>query len=226
MAPYKPTERTRARELRRRKGLPIKEIAKQVGVSASTASIWTRDIELTPKQRARNARRARRRRGASWRHVNRERRRSYQEKGRARARERDQLHQAGCMLYRAEGAKHRNMVCLANSDVHMVRFFCRFLRECFGVRAGDFRVRLNVYTNNGIRIYEIEEHWLRALELPRSCMGKHSVNALPTSSSGRKKNKLPYGVCGVKVHSTRIVQHIYGAIQEYGGFEEPRWLDC
>jgi hypothetical protein len=25
--------------------------------------------------------------------------------------------------------------------------------------------------------------------------------------------------------STRIVQHIYGAIQEYAGFEEPRWLD-
>ena len=22
-----------------------------------------------------------------------------------------------------------------------------------------------------------------------------------------------------------LVQHIYGAIQEYGGFEEPRWLD-
>jgi hypothetical protein len=26
--------------------------------------------------------------------------------------------------------------------------------------------------------------------------------------------------------STQIVQHIYGAIQEYAGFEEPRWLDC
>jgi len=25
--------------------------------------------------------------------------------------------------------------------------------------------------------------------------------------------------------STEIVQHIYGAIQEYAGFEEPRWLD-
>ena len=25
--------------------------------------------------------------------------------------------------------------------------------------------------------------------------------------------------------STRILQHIYGAIQEYAGFEEPRWLD-
>jgi hypothetical protein len=206
--------------------MPVKEIAARIGVSVSSVSIWTRDIELTPKQRARNKRRAGRRRGKTWREVNRERRRRFQEEGRQRARLGTRLHHAGCMLYWAEGAKHRNMVCLANSDVNMVRFFCRFLRECFDVPATDFRVRLNVYTNNGLRIGEIEEHWLRALELPRSCVGKHSVNALPTSSSGRKKNKLPYGVCTVKVHSTRIVQHIYGAIQEYGGFAEPRWLDC
>jgi hypothetical protein len=25
--------------------------------------------------------------------------------------------------------------------------------------------------------------------------------------------------------STHLVQHIYGAIQEYAGFDEPRWLD-
>jgi hypothetical protein len=55
---------------------------------------------------------------------------------------------------------------------------------------------------------------------------KHTLNHLPTSSSGGKKNKLPYGVCALRVlRSTRIVQHIYGAIQEYAGFEEPRWLD-
>jgi len=42
-----------------------------------------------------------------------------------------------------------------------------------------------------------------------------------------RRNKLPYGVCSIRVRrSTRIVQHIYGAIQEYAGFDEPRWLDC
>jgi hypothetical protein len=29
----------------------------------------------------------------------------------------------------------------------------------------------------------------------------------------------------VCVNSTRIVQTIYGSIQEYGGFERPEWLD-
>jgi hypothetical protein len=34
-----------------------------------------------------------------------------------------------------------------------------------------------------------------------------------------------YGVCALELHSTRVVQHIYGAIQEYAGFDKPAWLD-
>ena len=61
--------------------------------------------------------------------------------------------------------------------------------------------------------------------LPRSVLRKSFVNPLPTSSSGKKKNKLPYGVCTLTLGRTEILQHIYGAIQEYAGFDEPRWLD-
>jgi len=50
------------------------------------------------------------------------------------------------------------------------------------------------------------------------------TNHMPTSSSGRARNKLPYGVCTLRVHSTWMLQHIYGAIQEYAGFDEPTWL--
>jgi hypothetical protein len=130
------------------------------------------------------------------------------------------------MLYWAEGAKGRNQVRLANSDVHMLGFFMRFLRTYFDLDDDRFGVRLNVYTGNGLSITEIDDHWLRALHLPRSCLRKHTLNHRPTSSSGMKKRKLPYGVCFLAVYrSTAIVQHIYGAIQEYAGFEEPRWLD-
>ena len=34
-----------------------------------------------------------------------------------------------------------------------------------------------------------------------------------------------YGTAALSVHSTYLVQSIYGAIQEYGGFERPEWLD-
>jgi hypothetical protein len=130
------------------------------------------------------------------------------------------------MLFWAEGSKARNSAKLCNSDVEMLRFFRRFLSDCFEVGPEKFALSLHVYLGNGLSIKEIGEHWLTALELPRSCLRKHAINPFPTSSSGKKRNRLPYGVATLGVHSTRIVQHIYGAIQEYGGFDEPRWLDC
>lgn len=133
---------------------------------------------------------------------------------------------AGCMLYWAEGAKRRNAVKLTNSDADLVRFFCRFLRAAFGLPPQAFAVSLNVYTGNGVTVAEIERHWLEALDLPATCLRKHSLDCKPTSSSGRRTNRLPFGVCTVTVYSTQVVQHIYGAIQAYAGFEEPRWLDC
>lgn len=229
----KPREREAARRLRT-EGMPIKRIAARLGVSPSSVLYWTREITLTPEQRLRNVRgpsgpqnpEVVRRRVEAVRQGARERRRAAQHEGRLRARQGDALHQAGCMLYWAEGAKGRNSVVLANSDRAMVVFFCRFLRECFGVTAQQMTVRLNVYTSNGLTLREIEDHWLWALELPRSALRKHALNHHPTSSSGRRRHKLPYGVCTLRVkRSTAIVQHIYGAIQEYGGFEQPRWLD-
>jgi hypothetical protein len=129
------------------------------------------------------------------------------------------------MLYWAEGTKGRNTVVFANSDVAMLVFFRRFLTQSLGVRVEEISLRLNVYTNNGLSISEIERHWLEWLELPATCLRKHCLNHMPTSSSGQARNKLPYGVCAIRVGSTRAVQHIYGAIQEYTGFDEPAWLD-
>ena len=54
---------------------------------------------------------------------------------------------------------------------------------------------------------------------------KHTLNHMPTSSSGRARHRLPYGIWTILVGSTRAVQHIYGAIQQYTGFDEPSWLD-
>lgn len=129
------------------------------------------------------------------------------------------------MLYWAEGAKSRNAVKFVNSDGQMVWFFRRFLTDALGVNLDKLSMALNVYTTNGLTIVEIERYWLELLELPQSAVRKHTLNNLPTSSSGRAKNKLPFGVCTLSVYSSQVVQHIYGAIQEYGGFEEPAWLD-
>jgi hypothetical protein len=193
----------------------MKQIAARLGVSVASVHLWTRDISVSEEHRRRNLRAARTRFGTNWSAKSRQRRLAHQAAGRARARRGDPLHQAGCMLYWAEGSKSRNQLVFANSDRAMVAFFCRFLRQSLGVARDEITVRLNVYTSNGLTLGEIEDRWLRALELPRTSLRTHSLNHHPTSSSGQQRNKLPYGVCTIRVRrSTALVQQIYGAIQE------------
>jgi hypothetical protein len=128
------------------------------------------------------------------------------------------------MLYWAEGGKNRNCVRFANSDPQMVLLFRGFLTDALGIDRDQICLSINAYTNNGLSIEEIERFWLDLLDLRRSSVRKHTLNHMPTSSSGRARNRLRYGVCFLTVNSTWAVQHIYGAIQEYAGFEEPRWL--
>lgn len=130
------------------------------------------------------------------------------------------------MLYWAEGAKDRNNLCFANSDPAMLSMFIRFLRQQFNLQDEDFTFRINAYTTNGRRPEEIEEFWMEQLDLPSECARKHTFNHFPTSSSGKRANKLPNGVCTLKARrGTRLVQHIFGAIQEYSGIDQPQWLD-
>jgi hypothetical protein len=228
----KEAERLEARSLRRA-GLPYRKIAQQLRVSVNSAYRWTKDIPLSAAQREYNLRGPTgpqnpehvRRRMAAWSARCRAKRAAYQQDGRAAARLREPLHLAGCMLYWAEGAKSRNQVKFTNSDVRMLRVFRKFLVESMGVDIRRITLRLNVYTNNGLSVDQIESYWLDALELPRTCLRKHALNYAPTSSSGQAKGRLPYGVATLTLSCTRAVQHIYGAIQEYVGFAEPTWLD-
>ncbi len=210
-APYLRDQYKRARVLRKA-GTPLKRIATAIGVSPGTVHRWTTDIEVDPDQRAaidaaeeERWRRVVRERNQTWSRRCRRQRADHQEQGRRRAREGDALHQFGCMLYWAEGGKQRNSAAFSNSDGAMVRLYRRFLGECLGVSDSEMAVSLNFYTGNGLSVREIEDYWLELLALPRTCLRGHSVNSRPTSSSGRRTNKLPYGVCSLRVYSSRIV---------------------
>ena len=206
----------------------MKAIARHLGVSVGSVSLWTRDIELTEEQVAAivayNHRSTAQARGGRKRsEIARAKRLNAQTAGRQMARERKPLHQAGCMLFWAEGSKRRNSVQLVNSDPNMLRYFMGFLAQCYGVTPDRYCFSVNCYLNNGLTLADIEEHWLRLLGLPRTSVRKAMVNNPPRVSKQLKRN-LPYGTAHVIVHSTYIVQSIYGAIQEYAGFEEPAWL--
>src|SRR5262249_46986258 len=149
----KTREREKARRLRQEEGLSIKEIERLLGVARSSASLWVRDVELTPAQREalrqRNGKSEAQRRGnAVVSARSRARREQAQEEGRARARDGDAFHVAGCMLYWAEGGKARNTACLTNSDPEVLRFFVSFLPEYFAVPDRKIRVRCNLFADH------------------------------------------------------------------------------
>jgi hypothetical protein len=203
----------------------MKEIARIVGVSLSSVSLWVRDIELDDVQNASLRSRAARRRGQAIAARARAIRRVAQERGRERARRTDPLHVAGCMLFWAEGDKQRNSVRLSNSDPDLLRLFVAFLQRCYDADVSRIAVTCYLFADHLERQREVEDFWLRVLGLPRSCLRKSIVNVYSKYSQKKRRNKLPYGTCKVAYCDGRTTQSIYGAIQEYAGFDRPEWLD-
>lgn len=218
-------EKIKARELRSQ-GLSIKEIKTILNVSSASVSSWVKDIKLTKEQidnlKQRNPVINGQMLGAKIRkEQSRKKRLEYQIKGKEKAKQGNLLHQAGCMLYWAEGAKHKNTCSIVNTDANMLKFFLKFLREQFNLKNDDFVIRINYYTNNGLTKENIEEYWLSTLDLQRSAIRKGQENNRPKSAINKTRfNVHPYGMCCIAVkRSTHIIQHIYGAIQEYAGFD-------
>jgi hypothetical protein len=224
----KTKERAEARRLRAL-GWSVKEIERHLHVSRSSVSLWVRDIQLTDEQIAALHRRSATSPGqlagaAANAALGRARRRLYQLEGRARARAGDRLHLMGCMLYWAEGDKCRSAVRIANSDPELLRLFVRFLRECYVAEDRRIALTCNLFADHAERRQEIEEFWLKRLALPATCLRPSIVNTYSKYSQKKRKNKLPYGTAKVAYGDTRTVQSIYGAIQEYAGFDRPEWL--
>ena len=216
-------QRQKARELRGQ-GLTTTQISQELKVSKSSVSLWVRDIELSKKQvesiQLLNPIFNRQLGGGKVKADKaRDLRLQYQEEGKLKAKESNLLHQAACMLYWAEGAKSKNQCRFTNSDVNMVKLFVRFLRECFCLTNDKITITINCYTTNGFTKEEIENYWLDQLQLDNSSLRKGQENNRPRSMTNAiRYNKLIYGIVCVTINSTKLVQHIYGAIQEYVGF--------
>ncbi len=217
--------RARACELRRQ-GHSIKEIAEALEVSRSSVSVWVRDIVLTneqlqvlkDRQRLWGAQNA----GAKHNRTNAlAQREQFQAEGRSQAKSGSMLHLMGCMLYWAEGAKGRNGINFVNADPNMLRLFAQFLREELFVLDSEIVIYIHTHTQDAIEIERIVAYWLDLLMLPRSALRK----VLFKQGSDTRRNVLQNGVCSLRVYRTDLVQHIFGAIQEYGGFDNPAWLD-
>jgi hypothetical protein len=210
--------------------MALRAIAERLDVSKASVSLWVRDIVLTPEQQAallaQNPARNGQLLGMRVRREGcRQRRIEAQEHGRALARRGDPVHRGGCMLYWAEGSKTRNAVQLVNADVDLLVTFLSFLRVWYEVPDRAVTFSVNCFLGNGLSLDEIQAWWLARLSLPTASVRTAIVNRPSSASNGRKGHVLPYGTGRLTVHSTDVIQSIYGAIQEYAGIDRPEWLD-
>jgi hypothetical protein len=87
------------------------------------------------------------------------------------------------------------------------------------------RLGCHLFADHAAQQHEIEQFWLDIAGLTRSALQKSMMNHYSRSSQRKRTNRLPYGTCKLIVHSTEIVQQIYGGIQELAGLNRPEWLD-
>jgi transposase-like protein len=219
----------------RQSGESVRQIAKQLGVSISSVCAWTRDVILSDEQQAElyargNAhflvkKKAAHIAGDAIRVKAKETREKYQEQGRIDARAMDPLHMQGCMLYWAEGGKNTNAVRLVNTDGDLVRHFVAFLRHSYKMGDDSIKLRIRSHSGNGKTLEEIKQYWLDILQLPPESVTSISFYYDKRVIKKVKNNKHVYGTCEVVVYRAEIVHRIFGAIQEYGGFSNPKWLE-
>lgn len=220
----KKIEQEEARRLRKEEGMSVGKISKVLKVSKGSVSVWVRDITLTEKQKMRLKQNQKDNGGKTLLSLKcLERRQQYQENGRAKARCGDIQYISGCMLYWAEGSKQRNTIGFSNSDIEMCKFFIKFLIESCGVDKEKINIYIKCYLNNGLSQDDIEIYWLKNLNLDRINLRKTFIWT-PKEDRGKKIGKLPYGVCTINVNNTRLIQEIYGSIQEYIGFNNEKWV--
>lgn len=211
--------------LLRSEGKSLNEISQFLNISKSTASLWVRNVAidadakkaLEDKNPAKNgsARRFAIDRKIT---VHRSRRLKHQTEGKEKAKEKNLLHQAGCMLYWAEGYKHKNILRFTNTDENMLMFFKRFLIESLQVPEKD--IFLNIQYHEGVDD-DISKHWEDKMKL-----SVFSVTKIKPRGNGWRKNRHPFGIVEIHVrNSTKYCQHIYGAIQEYASFDTDYGLD-
>lgn len=222
----KTKERKKCRELRR-KGISVGEISNKVGVSKSSVSLWTRDIILSDSQQIKLNNRV----DASkkWSQKNRDKRKIYQDKGRELYRfsntNKKELLSNGAMLYWAEGHKknNKNAVRFTNSDLDMIKYFIFFLENGLDVPFSSIKLSINCYDDLK-SIEEIETYWEKQTGIKKENFDKTQLNKISIYGKKKRAGESEWGTVKIIVHSTEIIQKIYGIIQEVGCFNREDWL--
>lgn len=174
--------RLKAREMRSG-GESIRIIAKQLGISKSTVSLWCRDIVLTKEQintlvtRKSDRLKLGQLLGPSSNRNKKLRKvRMYQDAGFKRFEQisNDEFFTAGLALYLAEGSKKWPDIKFINSDPAIIRFIIRWLKKFFKIRVSDITFAIIINEIHRPRELVVKKFWCQYLAIPLSQFRKTS----------------------------------------------------
>lgn len=155
----------------RKKGKSINSIAKQLGLSKGSVSVWVRDILLSTSQKdtlkaaSKNAGQLAFKKAARAKHEKYQQLVLIAEKKGAQDTKRlskREILMLGLGLYWGEGYKKGSAeLGFTNSDPEIIRFFVRWLRECFGIQKESLILRLSVNAIHTKREKEMLSFWAK-----------------------------------------------------------------
>lgn len=226
--------RADARKLRLAGG-SIKEIARELSVSASTVSVWVRDLPVPPdlRERAHHANRINSARWLRERDLREEERRRVKDAARAGVGEISdrELLLLGAVLYWAEGAKdksyaRREHVALINSDVHLIQMFLRWL-DLLNVPERDRRYRLSIHESADILAAHV--FWSEATGVPisrfcRPTLKRHQPKTIRLNVGADYHGCLAISVCKSRVLYQQI-EGFFSGVAAGVGLRAPVWVE-
>ncbi len=198
--------RIKARKMRE-KGESVKAIARLLGVSKSSVSLWVRDIILTFEQYQTLQKRSIK--GG--------------EKGRIigafiqKKRRLDTIIQmenlgiqkflklsdkefftAGIALYWAEGTKKKREFCLCNSDPNLIVFMIRWMDKFFGIKISQIKAVVGINEIHRNRDGVVKDFWSNVTGIPLSQFRQTSFKKSKVSKVYENFNE-HYGTLGIHV---------------------------
>ena len=212
----------------RREGHSLNEILRQVPVSRSTASVWVRDIRLSPAQIERLRERTNHR--AAGREVFRQVMRAQREARWAQfhaaaeheweSLRHDPQFMFGLALYIGEGSKSEDCcVSLTNCNAGVITKGIEFFVK-LGVPSGKIKVALHLHP--GLCEETARAYWQQTTGLPLTQFYR-TVWAVSRASSGKKGHIQPCGTCRIVAYSVRIRQklEVWMRLALYGSWPAP-----
>ena len=198
-------KQVRARELRAL-SWTLAEIAEELNCSKSSASLWTRGVEFTPKPRNRGhpSHQPHPLHVRKLAEIEECRRWAAAEVGSMSDRD---LFMAGIGLYAGDGSKGEGRVTFSNSNPALVSLFCRWFRRFFDI--DESRLRARVYLHLGLDIEAAERAWSEVLQIPRS---QFYAAHRPAAAVSVRHNKHEFGCAHVIYGCSRTMRKVQGLL--------------